>query len=187
MYERDHKHGYTGRHMNRSGGFTLLELMVTVAVAGVLMMVAIPAYQGMVQRNTMTSTINDLVGDIYYARSEAITRGTRVSICPSDGQPKCTGNWLNGWIVYPGNTPSDGELLRVHGAVTTPQLTVKDNKGNPITFGGSGFATGSARTITIGTDNSSDVTCLVVSFVGRVSTESGYYDATTEHCAEDST
>lgn len=187
MYEGDHKHGYTGRHMNRSGGFTLLELMVTVAVAGVLMTVAIPAYQGMVERNTMTSVINDLVGDINYARSEAVTRGAPVFLCPSNDASTCsgTGLWKEGWIVKATSDPSGDNLLRVHSAITLPTVDIKKNTvGAKISFNGSGFANEGAGTLALGEQGTDDqnTACVVISLSGRVRTVTGYYGADASDC-----
>lgn len=160
-------------------GFTLIELMITVAVAAVLMMVALPAYQGMVQKNTLTSTVNDLVADLNYARSEAITRGSRTYVCKSADLATCGGDWGQGWIVYapaPGATqPLDDNLLRVHGPISIPGVAITHNTTDGLYFGGSGFAANSASsfTFTAGNTNNEQTTVVCISFSGRIRTVEG--------------
>ncbi len=89
--------------MTRTGqGFTLIELMVTVSVAAILLAVGVPNFSDMVKNNRMATTANELVGALNLARSEAIKRGVRVTVCKSAGGATCTtsGNWEQGWIVF---------------------------------------------------------------------------------------
>ena len=72
------------------GGFTLLELMVTLAVASILAVIALPSFRDLLRKNQVSSANNALLADLSYARSEAITRGNIVSICPSSDGATCT-------------------------------------------------------------------------------------------------
>jgi type IV fimbrial biogenesis protein FimT len=84
-------------------GFTLIELLVTVAVLGVLMGLAAPSMQTMIQNNRMTSAANDLMYDIAAARSESAKRGQRVVMCKSGGSATaCSAGalWRDGWLMY---------------------------------------------------------------------------------------
>jgi type IV fimbrial biogenesis protein FimT len=87
-----------------AGGFTLIELLVAIAVLGVVMALAVPSFEGVLDRSKMRSVANDLAASAYLARSEAIKRNVPVSLCSSSNGTSCTGNWNNGWIVLAGAT-----------------------------------------------------------------------------------
>lgn len=93
------------RHAS-SRGFTLIELMVGLTLAAVLAVLAVPSFTGLINSNRVTSATNELVSALALARTEAIRRGTRVSICISADAvsvtPSCAaaGNWSQGWIVF---------------------------------------------------------------------------------------
>lgn len=88
--------------MNRTPGFTLIELMVTIAVASILLTLAVPSFQSMVENNSLTTQINLLVGALNGARSEAVKRGQRVTICKSNDATNCadSGGYEQGWIMF---------------------------------------------------------------------------------------
>jgi len=80
-------------------GFTIVELLVAMAVFAVAINFAIPNFKAMVSSNRIVSQINNFNGAIAFARSEAIKQGQGVSIVPVD-----VNNWANGWnIILPGN------------------------------------------------------------------------------------
>lgn len=78
---------------NRSGfrGFTLIELMITLVVAGILLGLAVPSFRDFVQRNRLITDVNRWVGDLNYARSEALKRNQLVSICRFGANQTCDG------------------------------------------------------------------------------------------------
>ncbi|MDG4559694.1 MAG: Tfp pilus assembly protein FimT/FimU [Candidatus Competibacter sp.] len=88
--------------MNKETGFTLMELMVTVAVAAILLFVGVPTFQETINNNRLTSNANALVAALNLARSEAIKRNTRVTLCKSADGASCTagGDYAQGWIVF---------------------------------------------------------------------------------------
>ncbi|WP_019591516.1 GspH/FimT family pseudopilin [Thioalkalivibrio sp. ALE20] len=88
-------------------GFTLIELMVTIAVAAILLTVAVPGFQSLVQNNRATTAANQLSTAFNFARSEAVTRGVEVSVCPVDAG----GDWHpDGWRVVLGNDCAPAEM-----------------------------------------------------------------------------
>lgn len=124
--------------MKKYSGFTLIELMITLLVVGLLLLVGIPSLKTFMQSNQLVAATNELISALHVARSEAIKLDTRVSICDSSDGKKCggTGDWSNGWIVFidaNGDLAGTGAvctadntdcLLRVHDAFTDNQLTV---------------------------------------------------------------
>lgn len=108
--------------MNRQCGFTLTELIITVAIAAIVMAIGVPAFQDTIRSNRMVTHTNDFIGSLNLARSEAIKRGRRVALCKSTDGAACTNadNWEKGWIVFVdvnNNAAVDvGEVvIRAHG------------------------------------------------------------------------
>jgi len=82
-------------------GFTLTELLTTMAVLGVSLAVAVPSFDTLMCNNRRATAINQLVSTMHAARSEAITRRAQVTICPSSDGTSCNGSdWSEGWIYY---------------------------------------------------------------------------------------
>lgn len=83
-------------------GFTLIELMVTVTVLAILLMVAIPSFNSALINYRLTSISNTFVASAQLARSEAIKRNSRVTMCKSANGVDCTtsGGWQQGWILF---------------------------------------------------------------------------------------
>jgi type IV fimbrial biogenesis protein FimT len=84
--------------MRKEHGFTLIEMMIAVAIAGVLVAVALPNYQSMVKNNCMTTSANSIVSTFQLARSEAIKRGTSVTLTASNAGDN-TNEWGTGWSI----------------------------------------------------------------------------------------
>lgn len=86
----------------RRGGFTLPELLVTIAVVAILAMVAMPSFNHLIRRHRVSLATNQLMGDLAYARAEAATRGSFVSLCASSDGASCSGStsYADGWLVY---------------------------------------------------------------------------------------
>jgi len=126
--------------MKKQSGFTLIELMVTLIIAGILYAVAGPSISNVVSEKQSVATTNELLAALHIARSEAVKLNQRVTICESSNGTSCssTGEWENGWIVFIdslgaasastgmacANTTTNC-LLRVHGAVNDSKLTIR--------------------------------------------------------------
>ena len=87
--------------ISRHAGFTIIELMITVALIAVLATIAAPSLRDLVKNARMTSLANDLMTDLSVARAEAVKRGVRTTICTSSDGASCTATeWNQGWIVF---------------------------------------------------------------------------------------
>jgi len=106
---------------NTEEGFSLIELMVTLAIMIILMAVAIPSFNETMLGSKLTSNANDFVASLNKARSEAIKRNSTVTFCASTcpaGTDPCTcataGGWDQGWVVLAGT-----EILLRHTSMAT--------------------------------------------------------------------
>ncbi len=88
--------------MKRQRGFNIIELMITVAVLGVLLGVGVPGIQSYIYNSRLTTQINSFSTSLAHARSEAIKQNSRVIVCLSSNGSSCdSGNpWNKGWIIF---------------------------------------------------------------------------------------
>ena len=77
-------------------GYTLMELMVTISIAGILLGVAIPSFTSIITNNHLTTYTNELVTALNFARSEAIKRGVQVTVRNKGAST----HWESGWDVF---------------------------------------------------------------------------------------
>lgn len=130
-----------------SQGFSLTELMVTVSIVAVLMVLATPNFQQLVLNNRRTVQTNEFVLALAYAKSEAVKRGVRVSVCARATDSTCSGgiDWSNGWLVFVDNPPApygtvnDADaVLQVHPPLAST-FTLQASARFSVTFQSTGF------------------------------------------------
>ena len=111
-------------NLRSSAGFTLIELLTVITVVAILFALGMPSYRYVTNANRISGEVNALLGDMQYARSEAIKEGQPVTVCSSTNATTCSNqtSWRNGWIVFTdvnGNGAVDGvndAILRVQPA-----------------------------------------------------------------------
>lgn len=126
-------------------GFTLLELMITIVVGGILMAIAMPAFNSFVQNDRDSTQINTLVSSLNYARSEAVRRNTSagVEVCPSGGGNICNvgAAWSQGIVVYDLDPTDATPWLQLIPAFSGGNvLTATGGAATGVTFNSSGMA-----------------------------------------------
>ncbi|MBX2838168.1 MAG: GspH/FimT family pseudopilin [Gammaproteobacteria bacterium] len=93
-----------------AAGFTLLELVIVLAIAAVLSSVAMPSFQEAMMNAKRNSEVSSLVGSLQRARSEAIKRSGRVAVCARDTDTSCGEDWSNGWLVFTDDGATIGDI-----------------------------------------------------------------------------
>ena len=112
--------GWAPARSSRSLGFTLVELMVAIAVLAVLLAIVIPSYNDMTLNSKLRAHANELVAGAVLARSEAIKRNSVVRMCvSSDGASCISGGWEQGWVVF--HDVNDDGAINVGEAVLLRQ------------------------------------------------------------------
>lgn len=162
-------------------GFTLIELMVALAVLAIMMTVAVPNFRDFVLRNRVASSVNELVAHVMLARTEAVKRGRRVTLCPSNDQTTCLStfaNWGGGWITFVDldgdRTLESGDtVLRVYRG--NAAVRIAWNNANGLQFSSRGLSNINNGTFTFCPDNnrSEFARQVIVSLSGRPRTVSG--------------
>ena len=159
-------------------GFTVTELVVVVSIVAILMAIGAPSYKYVTTSNRISSEINGLLGDLQFARAEAIKEGQAVTVCTTTDGSTCSGNttWSGGWLVYMGAAaPTANGTLRLQKPLSGGDTLNANNYSSAITFRREGFALGLPATITLtlkdSTANTSYTRCLQMSIVGAMTTE----------------
>jgi type IV fimbrial biogenesis protein FimT len=169
-------------------GFTVTELVMVMTIIGIITAIGVPSFKYVTVSNRISSEINGLLGDMQFARSQAIKQGLTVTVCTSSNstaaQPTCNAGdvWNTGWIVFldsNGNQQVDpGEqVIRVQppfngndtltSTVVTYVATTYNRLGYAPTF------TGGTINIALhdSTNTSAWTRCLAVAASGSVTTE----------------
>ena len=106
-------------------GFTLLEMMATVAILALLLGIGVPSLTAFIQNSRVTTQANGLIASFHLARSEAIKRAVPVTVTAEPG------GFEDGWCVHLGAACADPNILRIYPPV--PRMAVNENAG-VITF-----------------------------------------------------
>jgi type IV fimbrial biogenesis protein FimT len=137
-----------------SRGFTLLEIMLVVSIAGLILGFGVPAFGQYIRNAAMTSGANDLLSGMFVARSEAVKRRQQTVVCmaaePEGDAADCDGDGTTGWIAFvdadADGTVDDGEpvLVRQPGREGVTLSIMPADSGNYFAYAPSGFGVGIA-------------------------------------------
>lgn len=178
------------QHTPRCKGFTMIELLITIAIVGIVTAMGVPSFNQTITNNRLTTHTNDLVTAINIARSEAIKRGARVAVNRTGAQ------WETGWIVYidqdnsgafidngnaalcevtADNVLTEDCVLRNYAAIN-PGYTLRTNAANDISYAPTGLLSGGAAgtyRLCENTANTAIARQIVLSLTGRTRVNTG--------------
>lgn len=177
----------------RQAGVTLIELLTVSVIVAILLSIGMPSYHYVTTNNRMATESDSLLGDLQFARAEAIREGQQVSVCVSKTGTSCDvatlpPAWQEGWIVFsnPKNVTTvdaNDPLVRVDKGFSGNGDTFQSNNNiYEINFSGNGFANLGVASMNItlhdSTASSQYTRCLQITQAGMMSVVT----ATTSGC-----
>ena len=171
--------------MNTKKGFTLIELIVVLSITAILITLAAPSFQWMIRTNRLATATNHMVAMLAFARSEAIKRGVRVTLCKSSSGTQCTTDqgFEQGWMVFQDHNinatvDEDESVIQVFGGEQFAGLTMGGNRpvANYVSYTAMGYTeltSGAFQAGTLTFCAPPDARRLVISRTGRVRVQSG--------------
>lgn len=172
-------------------GVTLVELLVVTFIVVILMAIGVPSYRNVTTSNRVATEANALLGELQYARSEAIREGQAVTVCISRNGTSCDAastSWQEGWIAFvdvgDDQTVDAGDtVLRVQRAFSSTDTYQSSNNDYAVTFTRVGFpqnlgAGGLTVTLHDASANTVYTRCLDISTAGSMAVQTNSTDTT---------
>jgi type IV fimbrial biogenesis protein FimT len=146
----------------RTGGFTIIELMLTIAVLGIIVTLAVPSFNNFILKTRVNSASTEIQMSLLLARSEAVKRNATISITPIN-----TADWTLGWDVTFVDGGGVTRKLKTQAAYTGAMTVV--GPAAAVAFGRDGRLTSTAATFTVSVPGNTRVTAknVVVDVSGR--------------------
>lgn len=157
-------------------GFTMVELMVTLAIAGILVTVTAPSISRFIESSRLTTVTNEFILAINTGRADGIKRGFPVILCESASGTGCdaSGSWnsANGWILFTdidssGGWSANDTMLQVHSAL--PSSLKIASTTNTITFNRLGAVGAGSGTYTVCNTKINQTRAITLAAVGQTS------------------
>jgi type IV fimbrial biogenesis protein FimT len=164
-------------------GLTMVEMVVVMSIVGILLAIGVPSYRYVTTANRMSGEINGLLGDMQFARAEAVKEGSNVSVCATTDGATCSGTatWTGGWLVFtdtgaPGTVDGTDQILRIQKPMSSGDTLVADTANfGAITFNREGFAQLLPGPVYLKLHNSTATAqytrCLAITVIGAFSTQ----------------
>lgn len=134
--------------LKKQKGFSLVELVITLAIVGILLASGMPSFNKMMQNNKITTLHNELLSSLSLTRNVAINGGTFATLCKSNQAANdcdTSASWEDGWIVFPdrnnnGSVDAGETIIAVNNDL--PNLISISFSRNRVTYGSQGYANG---------------------------------------------
>ena len=162
----------TTRALSSNAGFSMIEVIMTIAIVAILAGLATPSFTEVTQKFRGLGEANALARDLRFARTEAIKQGLSAQLCVSTDGATCSTstNWQLGWIVLNLNLDgTPGTVLKTQRGFSSADTLVSNPAVAAITFNREGFTTGTADLLFSTTVNPGNrvVQCVSLSRTGR--------------------
>lgn len=157
-------HKGTGIDMPKSRGFTLIEMMITIVIVGILISLALPSFAQLIASQRLKTASFDLQAALILARGEALKRKTTVSV----DKTLSSGAWGDGWRVV-----SSGQTLRDYTAIRGVQIAPVVSATSSVSFSRDGRVSAGTVTLLLSLPDYPSVQgrCVMINFSGMVSSK----------------
>lgn len=156
-------------------GFTLIEVMVVVALVAILASLAVPSWTQLLVRNSVRTSINDFSLSLQFARSQAVLLNSPVTLCPSNDGVNCTASdYAAGWIVRVGPAANSAGQRILQDVLQRDRVTITaDHAGAQFIFlpngsPGNGFAGSTVTIAPVATGFATMTRRLCINRTGRI-------------------
>ena len=120
---------------NLNRGFSLIEIIVVMAVIAIGLAMILPTMQNFTNNNRQAAQVNKLVNDLSYAKSEAVSRGENITVTRVPASASA-GDWMGGWQI----TTASGLVLKNSGSINLKGFTLSTGAVSNFSFDASGAA-----------------------------------------------
>lgn len=162
-------------------GVTLVELLVVISITTILTAIGVPSYKYVTNSNRVSAEINALLGDMTFARYEAVKEGLPVTVCPAtSAATTCTATttWSSGWIVLSNAAVTGGTAQVLRRQLPFSEFnstdTLTTTTVETVVFNREGFASGVTGVVNFSLHNSTNITsytrCLMLGISGVMAT-----------------
>lgn len=159
-------------------GFTLVELMITLVLAAIILSIGIPSFRQVIEQNQLTSQINSFTTALHLARSEAVKRGQRVTVCASSNGTGCgAAGYEQGWIVFAEDSnfgtrePAEELITTINALDSGLTLRGSVNLSSAITYSPDGQSSAAGQFALCKNNNTSKSRNINILITGRVRIE----------------
>ena len=157
-------------------GFTLVELLATLAVVGITLSVALPSYSSMIGNTKSDITVDAFLTLFSLARSRAVLSDQIVTICPTDDFINCSGDWRHALMIFTDKDNSKSisgsdRLIQTYNAQDNGiKLEIHPSRKNYFQYSETGLSHGTPGNIVFcsNTGNIKFARQIVISFTGRI-------------------